>query len=193
MILHGCSNLEGKKINSSPLLAFYSTLFEELLVTILKGTLEDFAISLHPIAFLLKPTVLEWAAIPFSRGSFQPRDWTQVLYTAGRFFTIWATREAQNQQTKKMQLLSNIGPFQNVCFLKLSAIKEWGLTWERNPVHIWLQRFSSEPLETLGGSPWCLKSVYPVGSGNETCGVGWRAGRSGAPLLPGQKHSLLSP
>ena len=26
-----------------------------------------------------------------SRGSSQPRDWTQVSGTAGRFFTIWAT------------------------------------------------------------------------------------------------------
>ena len=34
-------------------------------------------------------------AFPFSRGSSQPRDWTQVCCTAGRFFTSWATREAQ--------------------------------------------------------------------------------------------------
>ena len=32
-------------------------------------------------------------AIPFSRGSSQPRDQTQVSCTAGRFFTIWAIRE----------------------------------------------------------------------------------------------------
>ena len=37
--------------------------------------------------------VLEWVAIPFSRASSQPRDWTWVSHTAGRFFTIWATRE----------------------------------------------------------------------------------------------------
>ena len=36
-----------------------------------------------------------WVAIPFSRGSSKPRDWTQVSCTAGRFFTNWATREAQ--------------------------------------------------------------------------------------------------
>ena len=33
-------------------------------------------------------------AIPFSRGSSWPRDWTWVSCSAGRFFTIWATREA---------------------------------------------------------------------------------------------------
>ena len=35
--------------------------------------------------------ILEWLTIPFSRGSFPPRDQTQVSCTAGRFFTIWAT------------------------------------------------------------------------------------------------------
>ena len=32
------------------------------------------------------------------RGSSQPRDWTQVSWIAGRFFTSWATREAQELQ-----------------------------------------------------------------------------------------------
>ena len=39
--------------------------------------------------------ILEWAAFLFSRGSSQPRDQTQVSLIAGRFFTSWATREAQ--------------------------------------------------------------------------------------------------
>ena len=38
--------------------------------------------------------ILEWVAIPFSRGSSQPRDRTQVSCIAGGFFTIRATREA---------------------------------------------------------------------------------------------------
>ena len=38
--------------------------------------------------------ILEWVAVPFSRGSSQPRDQTQVSCTAGGFFTSWATREA---------------------------------------------------------------------------------------------------
>ena len=38
--------------------------------------------------------ILEWVAIPFSRGSSQIRDRTWVFCTAGRFFTIRATREA---------------------------------------------------------------------------------------------------
>ena len=38
--------------------------------------------------------ILEWVAIPFSRGSSWPRDQTCISCIAGRFFTIWATREA---------------------------------------------------------------------------------------------------
>ena len=43
---------------------------------------------------ILQTRILEWVAIPSSRGSSQPRDWIQVSHIAGGFFTIWATREA---------------------------------------------------------------------------------------------------
>ena len=39
--------------------------------------------------------ILEWVAYPFSRGSSWPRNRTGVSCIAGRFFTNWATREAQ--------------------------------------------------------------------------------------------------
>ena len=44
---------------------------------------------------ILQARILEWVTFPFSRGSFQPRDRTQVFCIAGGFFTSWATREAQ--------------------------------------------------------------------------------------------------
>ena len=37
--------------------------------------------------------ILEWVAISSSRGSSQPRGWTQVSHVAGGFFTSWATGE----------------------------------------------------------------------------------------------------
>ena len=43
---------------------------------------------------ILQVMILEWVAIPFSRGFPQPRDWIQVSSIAGQFFTNWATREA---------------------------------------------------------------------------------------------------
>ena len=42
---------------------------------------------------ILQARILEWVAIPFSKGSSWPRDWTRVSCIAGRFFAIWATKE----------------------------------------------------------------------------------------------------
>ena len=36
---------------------------------------------------ILQARILEWVAVPFSRGSSQPGDQAQVSCTAGRFFT----------------------------------------------------------------------------------------------------------
>ena len=36
---------------------------------------------------ILQARILEWAGVPFSRGSSQPRDQTQVSRIAGGFFT----------------------------------------------------------------------------------------------------------
>ena len=44
---------------------------------------------------ILQARIVEWVTMLFSRGSSQPRDQTQVSCIAGRFFTICATREAQ--------------------------------------------------------------------------------------------------
>ena len=44
---------------------------------------------------IFQARILEWVAFPFSRGSSQPRDWTQVSCIIGGFFTSWATRETQ--------------------------------------------------------------------------------------------------
>ena len=41
----------------------------------------------------LQARILEWVAFPFSTGSFQPRDGTQVSRIAGGFFTSWATNK----------------------------------------------------------------------------------------------------
>ena len=43
---------------------------------------------------ILQARTLEWVAFPFSRGSSQSRDWTQVSRIGDGFFTSWATREA---------------------------------------------------------------------------------------------------
>ena len=59
-----------------------------------------------------KPRILEWVAYPFSRGSSQPRDQTQVSHISGRFFTSWVTREAKNTGVGSLSLLQQIFPTQ---------------------------------------------------------------------------------
>ena len=41
----------------------------------------------YTVRGILQAKILEWVAIPFSRGSSQPRDQTQVSRIAGGFFT----------------------------------------------------------------------------------------------------------
>ena len=57
---------------------------------------------------ILQARILEWVAVPFCRGSSQPRNRTRVSPIADRFFTSWATRESpilnkgsQNTQWEK--------------------------------------------------------------------------------------------
>ena len=42
---------------------------------------------------ILQARILEWVAFPFSRGTSQPRDRTQLFLIAGGFFTSWAPGE----------------------------------------------------------------------------------------------------
>ena len=43
---------------------------------------------------IFQARIVEWVAIPFSRGSSKFRDQIQVSCAAGRFFTVWATKAA---------------------------------------------------------------------------------------------------
>ena len=52
----------------------------------------------HPPGFsvqgIFQARISDWVAIPFSRRSSWPRNWTLVSCVTGLFFTLWATREA---------------------------------------------------------------------------------------------------
>ena len=41
----------------------------------------------YTVLGILQARILEWIAVPISRGSSQPRERTQVSCIAGRFFT----------------------------------------------------------------------------------------------------------
>ena len=68
---------------------------------------------------ILQARILEWAAFPFSRGSSQPRDGTQVSGTAGGIFTNSAMREGLETSAsldKQNPTLARIPAHLIVCF-----------------------------------------------------------------------------
>ena len=52
--------------------------------------------------------ILEWVSKPSTKESPQLRDRTQVSHIAGRFFTIWVIREAQEYWVGSISLLQGI-------------------------------------------------------------------------------------
>ena len=64
-----------------------------VLVTQLWLTLRDpmdYRLPGSSIHGILQARILEWVAMPFSRGNSWLRDQIRVSWTAGRFFTVWA-------------------------------------------------------------------------------------------------------
>ena len=56
---------------------------------------------------ILQVRILEWLAVPFSRGSSQPRDRTQVSHIAGRFSYQLSHREAPFTLQKAFKIYLN--------------------------------------------------------------------------------------
>ena len=83
---------------------------------------------------ILQTRILEWIAFPSSRRSSQPGR-TQVSRTAGGFFTIWATREAQIMCClgaivtfifiTLTQLTSNYGGCEDTYIFLWKLVPEW--------------------------------------------------------------------
>ena len=78
-------------------LSSVNTLKESFSLVQLFVTPQTVACQAPSVRGILQARILEWVAIPFSRGSSWPRDWTQVFCIAGGVFTIWAAREYLNE------------------------------------------------------------------------------------------------
>ena len=69
---------------------------------------------------ILQARILEQVANPFSRGSFQPREWNFVSHIAKGFFTSWAIREA----TRWMDLVvSKRNYIEHLCMMRTSWVR----------------------------------------------------------------------
>ena len=62
---------------------------------------------------ILQARILEWVAMPSSRGSSQPQDWTQVSCIAHGFFTILSHQRSLGK--KDMGTNEEIEQYVNLC------------------------------------------------------------------------------
>ena len=127
---------------------------------------------------ILRARIPEWVAIPFSKGSSPPKNWTQVSCIAGRFFTNWATKALGYPEPHPL-LCARALPWVhalvllNVWFLKKQFHMLWkgcqkisdktALCWD--PTQPPYQGKSWDLLYYLQGASkiqftWCLKADY---------------------------------
>ena len=119
---------------------------------------------------IFQARILEWVAMPSSRGSSQPRDQTQVSCIAGRFLTVWATREVPWKKSydksrqhikKRKQYFANKDPYsQSYGF---SSDHVW--MWELDHKEDWIPTnwcFWTVVLEKTLESPLDCKEIKPV-------------------------------
>ena len=68
----------------------------------------------YTIHGILQARILEWVAIPFSRGSSQPRDQTQVSHVVGIFSPAEPPGKPKNTRVGGLSLLQGIFPTQEL-------------------------------------------------------------------------------
>ena len=143
----------------------------------------SFSLTYSTVHEILQARILNWVAIPFSRGSSRPRDWTQVSCIAGKIFTIWATRKAlyiphlllkkpktcqqeitdKKQTTTTTKLAFCIQLFS--CTIMSDFLRPHGLQHSRLPYPSPIPRTCSNPCPS---SHWChptiSSSVIPFSS-----------------------------
>ena len=104
IFIHNCQNLEATKmsLNDKQTVVYPDSLCPTL-CDLMDCSLPGF--SVHGV---FQERVLEWIAISFSRGSFLPRDRTQVSHIIGRFFYHLSQgsliHNCQNLEATKMPL-----------------------------------------------------------------------------------------
>ena len=91
--LQGSVSFSSDKYQKVVLLDHMCVLCVSCSVCLILCNLMDYGLLGSSVHRILQARILQWITISSSRGSSWPRDWTQVFCIAGRYFTIWATRE----------------------------------------------------------------------------------------------------
>ena len=86
---------------------------------------------LYQLSHRGSPRILEWVAYPFSRWSSLPRNQTGVSCIAHRFFTNWATREANYpKEIQFRKILPSHSSEDNFLSLNVTITFLFGLSYQ---------------------------------------------------------------
>ena len=108
------SRTEAREIEDEPG-ASYSGRKQQVLVNCVWDPMDSTSLS-SSVHEILQARILEWVAISFSGGSSWPSDRTRISCIAGRFFTMWATREAPESNKVLRKWIKSIWASQkNTC------------------------------------------------------------------------------
>ena len=121
---------------------------------------------------IFQAIVLEWIAISFSRGSFQPMDWAWVSGIIDRCFTVWATREVLRLTYYKSTILQFPPSFVSQMVKGLPAMWEsriWSLGWE-DPLEKEMATHSSTLTLKI---PWTEEPGRLQSTGSQRVGHDW--------------------
>ena len=115
---------------------------------------------------IFQARVLEWVAISFSRGSFQPRDWTQVSWIVGRYFTVWATRKVQGLSLLKLMSIELVMPSNRLIFchpllLLPSIFPSISVFFNESVLHIRWSKFGVSASSSV--LPMNIQEWFPLG------------------------------
>ena len=77
----------------------------------------------YTVRGILQARILEWAAVPFSKGSSQPRDQAQVSHITGGFLPAEPQGKPKNTGVGRLSLLQRIFPSQELNQVGLESTK----------------------------------------------------------------------
>ena len=107
---------------------------------------------------ILQASILQNIAISYSKGSYQPRIWTQVSCIVGRFSTICVTIRTEPKRVSEILLLYEnfILYFVDVLSNIQLFVTPWTVTHQA-PLSVefsWQEFWSGLPFPSPGESPW---------------------------------------
>ena len=175
----------------------------------------DFSLPDSSVHGILQVRILNWVAIPFSRGLSQPRDWPLVFHIAGRFFTVWATRESwPGEQVilwvkyasvcrgflQYLEIVNTRKAWKNsICYRQgVGCCKERALQDQQIPTTDHTNFWKYSVMSVMGNDPFCF---FPNSSHSDegavkrqAVKVPWEFGRRALVLsmLPTWGHWLMS-